>query len=103
MFDGVPRNNGMPRISRHRAKISKVQFRIAGRSIGSVTRAITRAGPAPLLRAASSSEESVPASEECTIRYTIGVVMTAPSTDMPEIDDRFHTGRYRFWATTWVT
>ncbi len=52
----------MPRISRQRAKISKVQFRMAGRSIGSVTRVITRHGPAPALRAASSSEESVPAS-----------------------------------------
>jgi len=92
----------MPRISRQRAKISTVQFTMAGRSIGSVTRVITRHGPAPALRAASSSEESVPASAACTVRYTTGMVMTAPSSDMPGIDDRFHTGRCKFLLTTWV-
>jgi len=58
MFDGAPGTAGCPGFQAE-AKISNVQFTMAGRSIGSVTRVITRHGPAPALRAASSSEESV--------------------------------------------
>ncbi len=90
----------MPRISRHRAKTSKAEFRMAGRSIGSVTRVITRSGRAPALRAASSSEQSVPARDARTVRNTIGMMTTAPSTDMPGMDDRFQTGRCRLLLTT---
>ncbi len=28
--------------------------------------------------------------------------MTAPSSDMPGMDDKFHTGRCKFLLTTWV-
>ena len=58
MLRAVPSNSGIPSEAMARVKISVAELSSAGRSIGIVIERSTRAGPAPALRAASSSEES---------------------------------------------
>jgi hypothetical protein len=73
----------MPSDSMDNVKTSSPALSSAGRSIGTVTRPSTRSGGAPALRAAFSSDESMPDSVAWHTRKTTGTATAVPSTAMP--------------------
>ena len=94
---GDPNTRGMPSDSIESVQTSSPALTSAGRSIGSVTRPSTRRAGAPTLRAASSSEESMPDSAAWQTRKTTGTATAVPRTAMPGTVDRLN-GRCSVWV-----
>ena len=86
---GEPSTRGMPSDSMESVKISSAALSRAGRSMGTVIRPSTLSGGAPALRAAFSSEESVPERAAWQTRKTTGTATAVPSTAMPGTLVRF--------------